>query len=1142
MGDTETNEMTAGLVGLAAALNNAVPIVVILGQEAGWSDLNVDPVLKLALEKTGQKKLGWTSLIGRESLDPNFYQWLAERFARRVPSESLTTLADIPASAIFTSSIDPGLPNLFSTNGREPEPVLLGSPMPSELRSLRRPPLFYLFGRAGAGTQELDPPMSRQALSQRRLQHSSSMLLAVRESATALGLIVIDGFGPNGDWLRSEDLLAAISHAPKGGVVWFGADPLLTEDENDSFQSLKDTGIVVREKRSLSEAYAILRAMGEISQPEKWDEPEIISLQGDTTFVVPPRLRLITEATASIVDNSWTGFLPPFSSPLDAAAFQSFHGAGIGARALVEGIRRGYVFRRDFEDDLESKVERALARHHEQSGAVILHGQSGVGKTIAIGRLAIFGRVKARAAVLIATGNRIPQPAEVSPFLEEVGRHASVTLLLVDANGPVQRYDELLSALRSGGHKVVVVGTCYSLGNDNGRFVAAPASLSISEQDKLTELSNRHQRGQSKFDSKTDHALAKFYWSLPESRGGMADGLSREARYVETALRLKEVKPRPKSGVGALAVALVAAGYGESYDRFFASEITEHNLELDSPAAKVIDYVMAVSRLHKAVPINLLLRTIFSGGKDTASVDVETLRDLFDGEDLFRWQRGGKDQSELLVCSRLQIEAELVCNRRLATPSAEAQRIIELIANAYRAGTDNSEEAHFATDIVYALGPDGPARDRYRDSYLEIARCLTMLRQKHGVLNARLMLQESTLRRSYIRSHEISPEEKVGVLAEATMAVNAALAAIDLSGEMRLYAAKRTREYLLTERAATYGFLATDSAQRGENSDLVWSSYVAARDAARLATGRAFGYQPLDISLWVPIRVLRESSQIGELQRAELQADIRATLDIVDPTTLAPDQAILFNKQRIAAAEALKDAELSDTAFAALEAAGSAVGYYLRARMIAPTRPEFGEIASEADVVAASKTSDYMTQNLPKIIQDSRCLQLLISMEWIKATGRWIFRGFRQPLPFDSAAREKLRSLVAELKVCDAEKFSPQYRYIDAVLQWLTGDEESAIKSWRALGRDTEYLEARRVANRNIITDVAGKPIIFSGLVVKAIGPGRWSVRVDGLNRVVDLQESDFDSEIALGRTARNFAISFNYRGPIADAFYSRGH
>ena len=1144
MSDTESKEMTTCLESFAGALRSGVPVVAILGQKAGWTQKTIDPVLRLALQKVGRTGDGWAEVLNRSPLDHNFYDWIAERFSRRVPPDALTTIADIPLSAVFTSSIDPGLPNLFSTNGREPEPILLGNPIPTALRSTRRPPIFYLFGRAGAGTPELDPPTNRQALSQRRLQHSASMLLLVKESATALGLIVVDGYDATSDWLRAEELLAAITDAPRGSVAWFGADPVLNEEDSETFQELIATGVILRDYQPLGEAYAFLRATNEVSLPQKWDEPEIISLQTGGNFVVSPRLRLLTEATASIVDNSWTGFLPPFSKELDAAAFQSFHSANIGERALVEGIRRGYSFARDFEESLYLKTEKALSKHHEQTGAIIVHGQSGVGKSIALARLAIHSREKLRVAVLMVTGSRLPQASEISSFLEAIGRVGSVTLLLVDANAPVNRYDELLSALRSGGNKVVVVGTSYKIGVENNKFVPAPEILSPRELEALKKISKTYSNAESEFDGKTDHALAKFFWSISESRGRISEGISREARAVETALRFKEKRPRQSNGLSALADALVTAGYAKTSELVLPTDLSTSDINLDSPAAKVIDYVMAVSRLHKAVPINLLMRTILSSAdKGSTRVDVEMLLDLFEGEDFFRWQRGGSDKSELLISSRLQIEAELVCNRRLGTPTAEALRIMELIANAYRAGPQDSEESHFVSDIVYALGENGPAGDRYKDAYLKIARCLTTLREKHGVKNARLMLQESALRRAFVRLHEIEPEEKAEVLDEAIRAVNDALTAIDLSGSNRLYAGKRTYENLLTERAATYGFLAIDSSQRAESASVVWASYRVARDAARRASGRVLSYMPLDISLWVPIRVLKISAHLSETQRAELQADIRSTLDIVDPTTLPPEQSIYFNKQRIAAGEVLDDSDLSDAAFAALEAAGSAVGYYLKARAMAPTRPINGEIASATDVLAAEKAAAYLTNIFPKISHDSRSMRLLISMEWIKGTGHWMFRGFRQPLPFESDVRDKIRGLVAELKANDQEGFSPQFRYIDAVLRWLGGDQNAALMSWRTLAQDTEFVEARRVANRHTITDMSGKPVIYSGLVVKAIGLGRWSVRIQNIDRVVDLQESDFpDTEISIGRTVPNFAISFNYRGPIADAFYQQGH
>ncbi|HCL4059833.1 TPA: hypothetical protein N2B96_006109, partial [Pseudomonas aeruginosa] len=415
-----------------------------------------------------------------------------------------------------------------------------------------------------------------------------------------------------------------------------------------------------------------------------------------------------------------------------------------------------------------------------------------------------------------------------------------------------------------------------------------------------------------------------------------------------------------------------------------------------------------------------------------------------------------------------------------------ANRIIELISHAYRAGAEDNEEAHFVADIVYALGPDGPTRDRYKNSYLEIGRSLTTLRERHGIMNARLMLQESTLRRHFIRTiQDIDAQSKAIVLEEATRAVNDALTAIDLSGENRLYAARRTREHLLTERAATYGFLATDSAQREENPNVVWASYKAARDAARLAAGRVFSYQPLDISLWVPMRVLRESSHLNSSQKAELLADIRSTLDLVDPTTLGPEQAEMFRRQEIFAAEVLEDTELSETAFAALDAAGSAVGFYLKARALAPTRPADGEVATDNDKQAAERAAAYLSNVFAKISHDPRSLQLLISMEWIKATKHWLFRGLRQPLPSTIESRERIRSLVSELRSTDEEAFSPQFRYIEAVLRWLTGDEQAAITLWRTLARDTDFVEARRIANRHTITAADGSPILYTGVVVR---------------------------------------------------------
>ena len=228
-----------------------------------------------------------------------------------------------------------------------------------------------------------------------------------------------------------------------------------------------------------------------------------------------------------------------------------------------------------------------------------------------------------------------------------------------------------------------------------------------------------------------------------------------------------------------------------------------------------------------------------------AAFGIDLVHGVFKDQDLFRWHYGDESGEELLVGARLQLEAELICNSRLGGPIEEASRLIDLISQSYRAGSEGNEETKFVIDIVYALGPDGPFGERYKDSYADVARALTALREKNGVISARLMLQEATLRRHYIRTHDLEAADKERILDEASRSVDHALTLIGQAGAQRLHASRKTQENLWVERAATYGYLATDAAQRNASAEEVWSSYRAAREAGQMASGRVDTYFPL---------------------------------------------------------------------------------------------------------------------------------------------------------------------------------------------------------------------------------------------------------------------------------------------------------
>ncbi len=1088
--------------------------------------------------------MSWRDLLTADPLQPNYYEWLAGTFQRRLPSRALEAISDAPFSAVFTSSVDPGLANLLASAGREPEPILLGTPQPRILRSRRRPPVYYLFGRAGGTISDMLPPSSTGGLVQRRIRHSISMLKNLEETVTPLGLIVIEGFNPSIDWLRAEDLLAFIASAPRGGVLWCGPEPVFGDDDAAIYESLRASGSIVRDNRSLAPIVAEAMAGIEVNPTEAWGEPELITLGADRKLVIGPRLRLATQTSASIIDDSWTGFLPPLGHEQERVAFHNFHGLVGGSRIAFEGVRRDFSIERDFESPLWERVSKALSHHHSEQGAIILHGQSGVGKSVALARLALKAR-KAGNAVLLAHG-RVPQAGDVSEFLQAVDEMGGMTLVIADSTAPPARYDDLLRSFRSLGHRVVVVGSCYRIEDQSQvgakRVVEVPALLSEGEQKQLKELIAKHAPDVTPRlmdTSNSEHALARFYRYLPESRGRISEGLGREALLTERELRLKGARPRARQPATALGLALLEAGFGDAELPLFEEHAPN---DTSGPASRVIDYVMSASRLFKSIPVGLVLRAVsrdlmLSNG----ATDTNLLVDLFEGQDLFRWKYGDEEGSDLLIGARLQIEAEIVCNRRLGGPRGEAEALIDLIRCAHRAGPEDNEETRFVADIVQALGPDGPAGDRYKDQFADVAHALTQLREQSGVMNGRLMLQESALRRAYVRKHvDIAADQKARLLVEATAAVDGALEAID-EGAGRIYASRRTKEHLLVERAATYGFLATDSAQRIGNPSQVWSSYKAARDAARLAVSRVDSYMPLDISLWLPSRILKEAAGLNPEQELELKADLLATLDLVDAETLDPTQFEMFQRQRLLVSEVLKDTTIGEQAFQALDASGSSVGYYLRARELAPPREESDGALSAADIERAAAAAAYLGKHYDRVAADSRCMQLLLSMEWIKSTGRWLFKGLRQPLPYLRDGRIRAKNILLDLSLAQTEGLQSRYRYLEALLTWLEGNEETAIRIWRQLDSDTRYVEAGRVLARHVITDEWQQPVVFSGIAERQIAGDRWSIYVEAIGRRVDLLASSFPNEdVAVGRTVRNFAIAFNFRGPIADRVTAR--
>ena len=1122
---------------LLATIEEKRPLVLLLGQDAWIDSEQGDPLLASVLAKlgrSGEVERGWAGMLAAEHVPSSHYDWLAERFERRVHPPYVEIVSELPWSAVFTSSVDPTLVKLLSRRGREVEPILTAGEHPRAARSTARPPLYYLFSRAGQHDLNAQPPTNEFELIRRRAQHTVPLLNRILETATPLGTIVVDGFLHGDGWLRFEDLLGTLAGATSNQVLWFGGHPDLTAGDETYFATMEQTGRILVDPMRLGTVIAELRATGRLSDTVLL-EPEdtgTVSLGERGVLEVTPEERLRVEAVASIVDDSWTPFLTPLGMDSGYDAFRRFHGVLGGSRLLVEGIRRGFAMERDFERCLFRRVSDALLDHSKLDSPIIVEGQSGTGKSVALARVVAKVREEKAAAVLYAIG-RIPQSEEVSGFCQAAERaHARATLIVCDANRDVDSYDELLSGLRSRGRRVVVLGSQYRVGDtdsaERGGRIEAPAVLSQDERRKLAELLENYLEGIQPPQLEDQQFLAILYRHLPASRPRIGSGLGAEARAAAQLLDERGRQQQSVRPISQLHQQLIDHGYISAYQPFFNDRQVDTLEDESRSAGRIIDMVMVAGSLNCPVPVNLLLRAV---SDQHQRIDSALVSELFYDLDLFRWTSRDSEGNELLVLPRLPLEAQLICQRRLGNPQAEARVLVDLLGSV-RLGIDNTHEREFLLSLLQQIGRDGPRGSGYKRSYVDFARKLTELRRHFNVVDASLMLQESAFRRSAIREEEVDDDQRLALLEEGRDAVQTALDGID-NGQIQ--AARRTKQNLLVERAALYGFLAIDHARRRGASTDIWSAYKAARVAVGQAVSAADNYYPHDVGLWTPSDLFKLAN-LTESQRAELAADIYSTLDQVERDALPPTQRERFQRRRMSVGDALGDQALTDDAYVNLERAGSTAGYFLRARQYAPNlNKEEIEVTIPADLERAKRAADFLDARLDKIQQDERCLWLLLENRWITEMGRRPLRGERQPLPVGDA-RHQFLDIVRALNRAAGESSRYGTRYLEAVFTWLTEDYFAARAIFRQLYQETDNVYRGRILLRHVVSGPNGIPVSFTGRVERQRGEGRWQIRVSELNQTIALLERDFPrADVQYGRTLSGFSIAFNFIGPIAD-------
>lgn len=1155
------NPLTEPVEVFADVLEDKRPLVLFAGQSL---DTASDAILGMLLARLGcaERGIGWRAAI-EQGMSASDLEWLSERFDRSVPSDPASHVFDVAWSAVFTSSIDPRFARRFETRGRQPESVLSKDTYPRVPRSRSRPPIHYLFGKADETVEEARAPGSQGSLIRRLSLHATDLVNRIAETATAGGLVVMAGYDPIGDWLPMDSLLAPLSHQAGPRVLWFGRKD---EPDSDLADEMLRSGSLVVTPETLTSAIAQLEIRGvlDVAGSAAPDEPGMVSLAKGEVLDVTPALRLRVEASASIVDDAWTEEPEPLAGSELDDAFRRFHGALGNFRSLVEGVARGFAVEREFERTLWNTVKKKLAqlRQPDSDEVVVLHGQSGAGKSIALARLTRKVRRELHLPVLAAT-NRIPHHQDVEAFCQESERLEATTVLICDSGQPPKRYEELASALRSRGRRLLIIGTCYRIPDRSrsNRLVEAPTHVSEAERAEFTKLSNKFDLPLYVADTDTNSIFAMLYRRLPVSRHQLAAGVSSEARAAEGMVRERAKQaPRPAANLSPIAQQLIELGIASETAPLFEDDEKLAALGWDE-AGRLIDYVMAAGRLNSDVPVNLLFRVLGHASR----LHPEQFSHLLGDLDIFRW-RQDEEGSDFLISPRIQLEAELICRRRL-TQDQEIERLIELIRGV-RLGVDRGIEKSFLLGLLFKLGRNGPRQEAYRSGYVRFANALKELREHNGVSDPNIVLQECVFRRRAVfqpqsdRDVDGTDDGRLAILDEARDTIETTLREID---DRKLRVSRKTKQSLVAERSAIYGYLVFQRVRSGVGEDF-WSDYLAARVASEKAIGLSESTYPIDIALWIARDVLEwKKGEMSKVQSAEVQANLYATIDFADclyrvknvfrPNARGPkvpdglwedsdpdeglaalDQKTRYLERRSRIAYIMGDMKMNDETLAELEGVAPATATFLIARRQAePVDRSEPPFDAKTRSIAA-KAADYLSsRNDDGIPLDDRCLRLWLRLRWAQATGERLMFDHRGRTPVDPGQLTELLKVVSDLNGQAGTDARNRERFLEAVLCWLLGDTKRAFELWRSLSQDTDYEDRSRVRRWLVQTDASGSPCRFRGRV-ELKGEDNWRVRVEGIGRPILLRRQRFpNDELAHGRELREFGIAFSYTGPIAD-------
>lgn len=1002
------------------------------------------------------------------------------------PPEYLQTIMDLHWNSIITSNVDTVLNSAYSNAHTTTalQSVYWDSDCKQDYLSKKNLHCTYLYGNVLSDSRT--PPVTYEKMLEAS-NIAAEFLSRIPRYIKGYGLIVIDGWDPETDWVSLDDLLSKFVKFQKNSVFIFSAPSSISQ--NRIVRLLQARGILTLEPQSL---YECMFDAGLISSEQNggifFDDNEdgiSITIENIINGAPKPVLHHLSydiynqlDKAISVLDDS----ILSDTEYIDREEFfLRFLSTGNGT-PFWGGYPAKFYFQRDIDNNLLHTVQVELEKSVLEQHIILVEGQTGSGKTATLGNLAFRLKAEKKYPVIYINGDLIEQDTYQylsrlinNFFKDKMGCRRTIIIWDKNTYDRDDIYHKLKKDLEES--NVLIIGSRFALDDNSekqnekskSKNKNSPIVLKLKEDLSSPEIKRLRSVLESinpLYSQSLDQILATsakvasqikkrysstysfndsgnwFFMIMNRLFEGLDQiqrkGVACEASKAEDAVA-QILKKYEMNLVSCSPFAALSTLYGE--DEQLQSDRDKGYREKIS---KISNVLAVCGKFGIPVPLSLLLR-IFEKNQEESFHFVRQLAK----DSMVRVIEN--ENGVIVVYFRHMLEAVMYLSICFENAKAEIEGEMQALkllidhTNFYDDLPYDGGELNTIVSLVRKFGPNGPEGNKYRSYYTQISQWL------ENCHDAEVILIRCHLLREAFVYNDPNPE-RLSNLKIAQQLLRQTIAKLNEKLQVESKQMARLRVELASNLLQT---LPNDKLFTNEQIATYWEIHENLTQAKNID----FSLQSVDVYLHATLQMYemgcpKDKSTKAYRRWAELLGEMLELIE--DLQEFRPEYTAVSSIEKSIWRVKVHNKNAMDLQayYDALIAKGSDTGLYLEAMRVLgdynfQTKPTAQETKAIERAIKILQSHPEITNKKPRL------LYLLIRLLWINKTAEPFYKEKQRPrfTEDDWSIFNKLCAIYTNLE--DSKKVALPY-FIQAIYQFIYG-RDSLFKKFLAYTRLYAY-------------------------------------------------------------------------------------